>query len=134
MYAICKPAVIAGGWLSVGRPGIRRKLAVAALQISGQLAPLATSREARVLQWQALSREIRERSSAVKPAEPAAAKPPRVLPADGAGCVELFIMAPGGHRLTPAAQLQGPGLKVGGCIVGLLVVGGCYRHQEARAC
>lgn len=70
------------------------ELAMSASQISGQLDPLSTGREVRVLQWQALNREIRERTGTVKLAEPAA-KPLRVLPADGAGCVELFIGMPG---------------------------------------
>lgn len=134
MYAICKPALTAGGWLAVGQPGIGLKLAVGALQISGQLAPLATSREARVLQWQALSRELRECGSTVKPAEPAAAKPPRVLPADGAGCIELFVIAPGGWCRKWAAQLQEEGpIACGSRILGCWV-GGYYRHQKAPAC
>jgi hypothetical protein len=60
-----------------------------------------------VLQWQALNREIRELTSTPKPAEPVA-KPSRVLPADNAGCVELFILAPGGSPPHPV-QLQGLG-------------------------
>lgn len=71
------------------------------LQIEGQLAPLATSREARVAQWHALSREILQRTGSAKVNEPAA-KPLKQLPADGAGCVELFISAPGRRRRSSA--------------------------------
>ncbi len=87
-------------FLSSRQPPVpRRSIAAAdssthgALQVSGQLASVAMSRETRVAQWHALSRVISSRDSTAS--EPAA-KPLKQLPADGAGCVELFISAPGG--------------------------------------
>lgn len=60
------------------------------------------SKEARVAQWHALSREITARATASEPA----AKPFKQLPADGAGCVELFISAPGGVIVRSEAPLN----------------------------
>lgn len=57
-------------------------------------------------QWHALSRVIRERGGSAKASEPAA-KTLRVLPTDGAGCVELFISAPGACF----TLATGPGLR-----------------------
>lgn len=100
----CPVCAAEGAKTSLGPDPLRDQLRVDFMltdlirKISAQLASVATSRETRVERWHALSRAITARSGSAKVSEPAA-KPLKQLPADGTGCVELFISAPEGHEL-----------------------------------